>query len=62
MKDIVIDCYMSIKTKLNPNKRQCFELFGFDFLVDEDMRTWLIEVNMNPFLGTPNDDIAKLVP
>ena len=21
-----------------------FELFGFDFLIDEDFRTWLIEV------------------
>ena len=62
IKDLVIDCYLCVRTRLNPNKRQGFELFGFDFLVDEDMRTWLIEVNTNPFLGTPNSDIAKLVP
>lgn len=48
---------------MNPNKRKhCFELFGFDFLLDEDFRLWLIEINTNPFLGTPNKDMVKLVP
>jgi hypothetical protein len=48
---------------MNPNKRKnCFELFGFDFLIDEDLRIWLIEINSNPYLGTPNPDMAILVP
>lgn len=48
---------------MNPNKRkQCFELFGFDFLLDEDFRIWLIEINSNPYLGTPNKDMVQLVP
>lgn len=35
-----------------PSKRKnAFELFGYDFLIDEDLRTWLIEVNTNPYLG-----------
>jgi hypothetical protein len=52
MKDLIIDSFMSVKAQLNPNGRKnCFELFGFDFLIDEDFRTWLIEVNTNPFLG-----------
>ena len=55
MKDIIIDSLMSVRNKMNPNRRkQCFELFGFDFLIDEDYRTWLIEINTNPWLGTPN--------
>ena len=24
----------------------CFELFGFDFLVDEDWNAWLLEVSV----------------
>ncbi len=48
---------------MNPNKRKhCFELFGFDFLLDEDFRVWLLEINTNPFLGTPNKDMIILVP
>jgi hypothetical protein len=31
-------------------------------LLDEDFRLWLIEINTNPFLGTPNKDMVKLVP
>ena len=30
-------------------------------MVDEDYRTWLIEVNTNPFLGTQNEWHGKLV-
>ena len=63
MKDIVIDVYLSTRRSLNPNKRKnCFELFGFDFLIDEDFRVWLLEVNTNPYFGIPNDYIAKLLP
>lgn len=63
MKDLVIDSFMSVRHKMNPNKRkQCFELFGFDFLLDEDFRIWLIEINTNPYLGTPNKDMVQLVP
>lgn len=48
---------------MNPNIRpHCFELFGFDFLLDEDFRLWLIEVNTNPYLGTPNTHLKMLIP
>ena len=60
MKDLIIDTLLSVKTQLNPNKRKnVFELLGYDFLIDEDFRLWLIEVNTNPYLGTPNAFIGK---
>lgn len=63
IKDIIIDSFLSVRTKMNPNKRKnVFELFGFDFLLDEDFRLWLIEINTNPYLGQPNKEMAKCVP
>ena len=63
MQDIIIDCFLCVRHKMNPNNRKnTYELFGFDFLLDEDFRIWLIEVNYNPFLGTPNQYMKKLVP
>lgn len=63
VKDIMIDSFLSVRRKMNPNNRKhMFELFGFDFLLDEDFRIWLLEINTNPFLGTPNKYMQGLVP
>ena len=40
---------MSVKNKINKNERKyCFEIFGYDFLIDEKINVWLIEINTNP--------------
>lgn len=59
----MIDCWLSAKKQLHSGRRKNdFELFGFDFLIDEDFRVWLIEVNDNPYLGIPNDYIRQMLP
>lgn len=61
MKDLAIDCFLSAKQALNPSKRRNgFELFGFDFMIDEDFRTWLIEANTNPYLGIHNKSMKHI--
>jgi len=63
MKDIMIDTYLANKDNMNPKKRRnCFELLGYDFLIDEDLRVWLLEVNSNPYIGIPNKYIEGLMP
>ena len=63
IKDICIDTFLSVRHEMNPNRRQnVFELFGFDFLLDEDFRLWLIECNTNPYLGTPCAFMKEMLP
>ena len=63
MKDLVIDSFMSCRKSFHKVKNLGnFELVGFDFLVDEDFRVWLLEINTNPYLGVPNEFIRKLLP
>ena len=36
-------------------RRLCFELFGFDVILDRDLRPWLLEVNTMPSLSSSSE-------
>ena len=38
-----------------------FELFGYDFMVDEDLNVWLIECNTNPSLDESSKFLSRLL-
>ena len=53
----------SIKGKINlSNRNNCFELFGYDFILDINYRPFLLEINTNPGYEESSPLIKKLVP
>jgi hypothetical protein len=43
--------YTALK-KIPGYKNNCFELYGFDVLLDNDLRPWIIEANLSPSFAT----------
>jgi len=69
LRDIVIKTLLSVAPALNDmlknnvsNRYSCFELFGFDVLLDSDLKPWLLEVNISPSLhSTSSLDLSVKV-
>jgi tubulin polyglutamylase TTLL5 len=56
--DIIIKSFLSCEnTIFNAVKKtcihrsNCFELYGFDIMIDSDFKPWLIEINLSPSLA-----------
>lgn len=63
MKSLAADTIKAVSRKIDPQRRHCsFEIFGYDFMIDESMKVWLIEVNTNPCLELSSPLLARLIP
>ena len=68
IEEIIVKTFISAEPILNngfemyvPFRGNCFELLGFDILIDDKLEPWLLEVNLSPSMGcdTPLDHKIK---
>jgi hypothetical protein len=62
IKDIAILTLLPIVAEV-PGNTRCFELFGFDIMLDETHKPWIIEVNASPAIAISGlqDTTVKIV-
>jgi len=63
MKALAQDSMRAVSRKLDPcRKAFSFEIFGYDFMIDEDLDPWMIEANTNPCFELSSPYLARLIP
>merc|ERR1719261_2130460 len=56
IQEVVLSSLLAVQKTVIQDDR-CFELYGYDVMIDNDLRPWLLEVNASPSLAasTPLD-------
>lgn len=61
MKESLVSALLTNQYNLDTRKN-CFELYGTDFMLTEDYKPWLIEINSRPALFPSTPVTARMCP
>ena len=56
----IISHYYHSSIKTQDGRSRCFEILGFDIIVDKDLKPWVLEVNHSPSLACESDFDAQI--
>lgn len=60
---LTTDVIRAVHKKLDPKRRvNTFEVFGLDFMIDDEFKLYVIEVNTNPCLELSAPLLARMIP
>jgi len=55
IEEVVVRSLLSAQSSVIHDRR-CFELYGFDIILDEELKPWLLEVNASPSLSADSHE------
>jgi hypothetical protein len=62
MRTLVADSFKAVYGKIDPYRRKnSFEIYGFDFMIDDEFKVYLIECNTNPCLELPCPLLTRVI-
>lgn len=62
IKRIMSDTFRATYKVIDPHRRHhSFEIYGYDFMFDENFKVYLIEVNTNPCLETTSPILQRII-
>ena len=60
--DIIAETVEAVSSELTfTSKKNCFEIFGLDFMIDPDWCVWLLEANAEPDLSKAGDRLQPVI-
>ena len=60
IKDVVYKTLKSVQESME-QRQFCFEVYGFDIILDNDLNPWVIEVNLSPACNERTEWLTKML-
>lgn len=63
IKEIITQSMRAVYSSIDKNRRHAsYELYGYDLMIDDNFKVYLIEANINPCMGVTSTFSARYIP
>eukprot|EP00727_Mastigamoeba_balamuthi_P000009 m51a1_g10004 putative tubulin tyrosine ligase (412) ;mRNA; f:85821-87412 len=59
IQDVLLNALLAVQRVIIQDKH-CYELYGYDILIDDNLKPWIIEVNACPSMTAENEDDYRI--